>query len=235
MHKLHERNKRGLLLSCSFLLPIFIMLFICCRLDVFPFGDRSLAVWDANAQYMDFLAYLKSILTGRSDLFYTFSKTLGGDIIGFFAYYLMSPFHLVVLFLSEAALPLAFAIIYILKISACSLTFQIYLNQRFGARWYSILFSVSYAFIGYNCVYGFNIMWLDAVMTLPLIILGLDRLVSHKKWLLYTLALAYGLITNYYIGFMLCITSVLYYGFSFFLRERERKKSLVVFLLSSLS
>ena len=71
-------------------------------LHIYPFGEKTLVVWDANPQYVDFLVYLKKMLSGEVSLSYTFSKTLGGDLAGFTGYYLLSPFNLLVLFLKKA-------------------------------------------------------------------------------------------------------------------------------------
>ena len=50
-----------------------------------PFGANTPAVTDAKLQYLDLFAY------------YTFSNTLGGSAAAIWAYYLASPFNLLVL------------------------------------------------------------------------------------------------------------------------------------------
>lgn len=54
-------------------------------------------------------------------------------------------------------------------------------------------------------------MWLDGVILLPLIVLGINTLLKNKNKYIYVLALSLAIITNYYIGFMLCIFSVIYF------------------------
>ena len=54
-------------------------------------------------------------------------------------------------------------------------------------------------------------MWLDCMFMLPFIILGLERLVKEGKCALYCLSLAFAIFSNYYIGIMLCIYSVIYF------------------------
>ena len=61
---------------------------------------------------------------------------------------------------------------------------------------------------------------LDVVMTLPLVVLGFERLMRTGRFLGYVLPLAYALYANYYIGFMLCLFMVLYYVV-FALRSRR--------------
>ena len=59
--------------------------------------------------------------------------------------------------------------------------------------------------------YSWNVMWLDCLCLLPLMMLGLERLVKERKVLLYTICFALAVLSNYYIAIMLCIYSVLYF------------------------
>ena len=61
--------------------------------------------------------------------------------------------------------------------------------------------------------FSWNIMWLDCLFLLPLIILGLDRLVDNNKYFLYTIALGISIFSNYYISIMICIYLVAYFAF----------------------
>ena len=75
---------------------------------------------------------------------------------------------------------------------------------------YSMLFSIAYALMGYMLVYQQNIMWLDGVILLPLVIMGIDRIFENRSFLFYSFFLGLSLVTNYYIGYMICIFSVIY-------------------------
>ncbi|RPJ44251.1 MAG: hypothetical protein EHM21_10425, partial [Chloroflexi bacterium] len=75
-----------------------------------------------------------------------------------------------------------------------------------------VIFSTPYALMGYVLVFSHNIMWLDGVIFLPLIALGIEKLVREGRFGLYWAALALMLAANYYIGFMLCIFSALYFA-----------------------
>ena len=235
MISLFQSHKKSIVYILSFFIPLLIAVVLCADLGIVPFGDRSLAVWDANTQYMDYLAYLKSILNGQSDPFYSFSQTLGGGISGFIAYYLTSPFNLLVLFFSEENLPFAFGVIYILKLCSCSTAFQFYQIHHKTTSLFSVVLSVSYAFIAYNAAYGFNIMWLDAVMILPLLANSIERLITDRKFLPYTLLLAWGLIMNYYIGFSLCLFSALYYAITLCFYGAKKRRNLPLFAAASIA
>lgn len=61
-------------------------------------------------------------------------------------------------------------------------------------------------------VYQQNILWLDGIIFLPLVLWGVQRLMERRP-LLFILSLTACLITNYYIAYMICIFSALYFFF----------------------
>ena len=66
-------------------------------------------------------------------------------------------------------------------------------------------------------------MWIDGVILLPIIIAGLDDLINKDKAILYTISLALALMTNYYIGFMICVFLVIYFVYKMILQRKECK------------
>lgn len=214
--------KKGPLLL-SFLIPVFLLLIILIFAKVYPFGDRTLVIWDCSGQYIDFFASLKSVFFGNNNLFYTFSKTLGGDMVGLSSYYLLSPVNLLFLLFPNAYLPVALSIVILIKLGLCGLTFFYFLNKTYGQNRNQLIFSTTYALMGYNMAYFWNVMWIDGVILLPLLVLGLERLIAKKRPLLYIFVLALAIITNYYIGFMLSIFSILYFIYRTFLRLEKLK------------
>lgn len=194
--------------TISFLMPILSFIFVLSLLKIYPFGDKSLLSLDLNTQYVAFFAFIKEIIRDPSSIFYTFSKTMGGDSIGLLSYYLFSPFNFITLFFSNEKLVDAITIISILKIGLAGLSFNIYIK---GRDFKSILFSFLYAMMGFSIANLSNIMWLDAIIMLPLITKGIELIIDNKKSTLYIVTLTYAIITNYYMGFMICIFSLLYF------------------------
>ena len=56
-------------------------------------------------------------------------------------------------------------------------------------------------------------MWLDGVLILPLVALGIYEYTYKRKTGLYYITLFYAVFTNWYIGYMLCLFAVLYFLF----------------------
>nr|WP_062325415.1 YfhO family protein [Holzapfeliella floricola] len=90
----------------SFLLPFILFLIYFALRGAYPFGDNSILTVDLGQQYIDFLAYFKHTVTQNpGDAFYSFSKGLGGAMSGTWAYYLLSPFNLILLLVPTAFFP----------------------------------------------------------------------------------------------------------------------------------
>ena len=204
-------------------------------LGIAPFGDDTLLVSDMYSQYSCFFGDVKSLLS--DGLFYSLHKSIGGDIYSLVAYYLASPLNLIFLLFPLKYLPEAVSVLYILKLSLAALTMSCYLSARGTSGAANLALSLAFSFSAYFTLYSINIMWLDALTLLPLISLGIERLVDSTKFSLYTLSLAGAIFCNYYIGYMLCIFSVLYFLYAL-LRETRPARMLATtgirFAISSL-
>ena len=234
-----DRRERGLL-ALSFFLPFFLLLGLFVLLGIAPFGDRVLLISDARGQYLSYFALYQELFAGKADFFYSFEKLLGGSISGLYAYYLASPFNLLLLLFPKEQLAAGFDLMLLLKLSTCALTMGLYLKNTRGLRPSSLLFTTAYALCGYNNAYAWCIMWIDAVLLLPLIALGIERLWKEEKPLLYVLSLGLAIVSCFYTGYMLCLFSVLYFLWRVFsdtrsLRELPRRKLLHYALASLLA
>lgn len=234
----NEKIKKVVLYLLAFLLPLVLIIGIFIYLKIYPFGANTYLPVDAFGQYVNFLQYFRNVFTEGESVIYSFSKAIGGEMYGLFAYYLMSPYNFISLFFQKGNMTLVFDIILVLKMASCSLSFTYYLNRRKKANFTNLIFAMMYAFSGYVITYGFNIMWLDAVILLPLVVAGIDDLIEKKKCILYIITLTLTLITNYYIGFMVCIFSLLYYIYRTLIGDLKNKKEILkktgIFSLASI-
>ena len=91
------------MLFLSFLLPLFVMMVIYATMGVYPFGNSTLLTVDLGQQYVDFFSYYRTtLLSDPSALFFSFTKSFGGEMLGLWAYYLMSPFNLIFLLFPQS-------------------------------------------------------------------------------------------------------------------------------------
>jgi len=192
---------------------------------IFPFGDELLVYNDMKYQYVDFFMWLKNVFQGKDALEYSYNFGMGGGTIGLYAYYLASPLNILMLFVPVECMAEGLSVLIILKLMLSSLTSYIYLKNRFHiSDYYALILSISYALMGWNILHCSNIMWLDGIVVFPIIALGIYISISSRKHILYYIALAYGVFANWYIGYMLCLGSVIYFLFEFFLFYANKKE-----------
>ena len=231
-----KTSRKAHILLASFLLPACVMTAALALTGVAPFGSRSLGVQDMSFQYLAFLRYLRDVLTGRASALYLPSMAMGGGAAGLMAYYLMSPLDLVACLFPREGLLTAVTVMYVLRVGLCGLTMAVYCGGRRGWSRRVLIPAAGYALMAYMLANSFNYQWQDGVVLLPVIALGIARLAEGRGWGLYLLSLAAALAVNFYIGYMLCIFSVLWFLFELLTGQGSRPRQAVVrFALSSLA
>lgn len=222
----------------AFIIPVFIFTLILSANEIYPFGDSTILFVDSQGQYITFLSYYRSLFLTNNDLSYTFAKSLGGDMASLMCYYLLSPFNIIYLFFEPINFPLAISIVTILKIGTIGLTMYILMNKLYKNNLIAnLIFSVSYSLCSYVIVYNFNFMFLDAVLWLPLIVLGLEKIFAGQRSTFYSVILALSIISNYYTGFMICIFVVMFFLYKMYSQrrlKREKKDLYKTFIISSI-
>lgn len=199
----------------NFTLTSLLLILLAILFKFTPFGSETMLTVDLGQQYIDFFSLFKETLTHTPEqLLYSFQKAFGGEMVGLWAYYLMSPFNLIFLLFDAEHMALGVTIITYLKLVAASTTFFYFVRHKYHLDTISsAMFSNAYALMSYTIVYMLNIMWLDGLVLLPLIALGVDWLVRRQKYGLYITSLALLLIAHYYIGYMVCLFLIMYAAF----------------------
>lgn len=207
-----NKNRRRVALCLSFVIPFFVMLMIFAVNGIYPFGDRSFLFSDMYHQYMPFFSeFMRKIRAGEG-LAYSYNVGIGSNFLALYVYYLASPFHWFAFLFPQEHLMEFMSYLVILKIGLCGVTACLYLQKHFQTdRAVTALFSCFYALCGFMAAYNWDIMWLDCCILLPLIMLGLERLIKEGKWGLYCISLSLSILTNYYISIMICIFLVFYF------------------------
>lgn len=227
--RLYQSHPLKTTMVISFLIPVLLYTIFYIIKDVFPFGDSSMYAIDLDQQYSDFFQYYRTtLLSGDwSAIGHSFTKGLGGGMVGTWSYYLLSPFNLVLLLFPQHLLAPAVSIMMILKLGTTGAAFQYLLGRLHGdANWKSVTYSVSYTLIAFFSVYHMNVIWIDALVFLPFVVWGVEKLTRGGSYFLYTFWLALIIVTNYYMGFMVCIFMVLYFIYAVVKNNHSRKAAI---------
>ena len=205
-----------------FLVPLVMMFGIYLTRALHPFGEGTPLVLDLNAQYAYFFEGLRNLIYGEADSFlYTFSRSLGGEFMGMYAYYLASPLSYIVALFPKDRIQEAILTIILVKTALSGFTFGFYLHKHTKKpnKFAVIAFSALYALSAYAVCHQSNTMWMDAIVWLPIFTYALEQLILNRKYKLYVISLAVILLSNYYIGYMVCIFAVLYFLYYYFARS----------------
>ena len=208
----NKKIKENYIFILSFILPMVIMFVVFTSLGVGFIGDKTIVSSDMYTQYVAYFGKFKDILSGDGSIFYSFNKSIGGNNIGLFAYYLASPLNLLLILFPKSAIGEFIFIIYLIKIGLASLCFSLYISKVYKKKdLFVVIFSLCYALMSYNICFQMNIMWMDGMMLLPLVTLGIEEIILKGKYKLYMIVLFMVVVSNYYIGYMICIFSVVYF------------------------
>lgn len=211
------KDKKYILPIMAFLLPILLMIIYTVVMQIkyngeFFFNGENYLMADGSSQYSSLYSYLRDVLHGGGSFFYSFAKGLGGNMMSTVGYYLASPLNIIFVFASKTNISLFMFILLLIKLGLCGLFMYLYLSHKFNTKSYSLLaFSSMYALMGYNVSYYFNNMWLDVIYLLPLVLMGLDKIIKKESPALYCISLATSIFSNFYIAYMMAIFICLYF------------------------
>ena len=146
-------------------------------------------------------------LTTGEFVLYDQNTFLGADNIGSNTfYYLFDPFFLPILLVPRQLVPQGMALLTIFKIAASGMTFFIYMRYLGASRTASKISGFAYAFSGWMTWYLWFNHFTEIAIVLPLILLGVEKVIKEKKpWVLAASLCLMGF-TNFFflVCFALC-------------------------------
>ena len=204
------KNYKNLLLTFICALSVIIILYVIN--EVAPFGKYSMLAVDFYHQYGPMMGEFYDRVKNSSNFIYSFNMGMGLPFFRNFFNYMSSFFNIILFLVKRENLLASYSVIIGLKAVVSAVAMNIFLNYKFKKKSYiHSIIAIIYAFNNYFTAYYWNIMWLDGLVLLPIVVMGIEKLIDDDKYCLYIFSLACMLFSNYFIGFMLCIFSVIYF------------------------
>ena len=181
-------------------LCIIVYLIYLKLMQIYPFGENSILKCDLYQQYINFLCYLREILLNGKSILISWNLGLANNFYTTFAYYLISPLNLLVVFFNYSNMDIFVELITGIKLILMANFVVMFLEKSYRYKDKEvILFGLIYAFSSYVICYSFHIMWLDCVYMLPIVLIFVDKYIENGKIYPLVLSLSYSILTNYYI------------------------------------
>ena len=207
----------------TFLISVSVISIIFIMHRALPFGGNSLLTVDFYHQYGPMLGELYDKIRNGSNIIYSYNAGLGIPFYRNFLNYLSSPLNMLIFLFKREHILTAFSFIIGLKAVLSATFMAYYLKKKFNKdNIFLIAIGLAYGFSAYFSAYYWNLMWLDGMMLLPLIVLGIENIINKGKIKQYVIFLSIMLFSNYFIGYMICIFSVIYFLAYYFIKNKFR-------------
>lgn len=200
---------------------------------IYPFGNISLIWGDMHDQITAFYYHLYDSIKGNSSVFVDFTTSGGINFFGILAYYILSPFSLIILLFPRTEIYLVVTLIVSFKILVCSLT-CLYFTRTYFKNMPSILhilLAIIYATSSYGLIMYQITPWIDAMYMTPLIMIGLKKLLDLENPTYYVVTITITMILSFYVSFMIIafifLASLIYL---YVYKEKEKRKKAIVSL-----
>ncbi|HFI0253870.1 TPA: YfhO family protein [Streptococcus suis] len=234
-------TKTSIYYLLSFLIPLTIISIVLAFQGIWWGSDTTILASDGFHQYVIFNQTLRNTLHGDGSLFYTFTSGLGLNFYALSSYYLGSSLSPLVFFFDLQSMPDALYLVTIVKFGLIGLSTYYSLKgiyQKIDSVW-ALLLSTSYSLMSFSTSQLEINSWLDVFILIPIILLGLHRLMEGKNQMIYYVALTCLFVQNYYFGYMTAIFLTLWTLVQLSWLEKQRINVFlnftVVSILSALS
>jgi len=189
---------------------------------------------DALPLYVNFMAWegqalrdaFTSLFAGNGFAFpmFTYSLGYGADTIVTMMGSLSDPFNLISVFFPPELAEVPYVITIPVRLAFAAAVFSWYCFERGHGNGETLVASLCYTFSGYTVFWGIlrHASFINLSITLPLVLLGADRIFSGKKPTTFIWGIAIQFLISVYFTYMLCISLLLYCLVKYFFAPRVR-------------
>lgn len=228
-------KKRDLIyLILSFLIASFGM-FLIYLVNGGIFGEYISMRSDFLTGYIPIIKNIARTIREGDNVFFSFSSCLGLNNFFYIANIILSPFNILYLIFFNCDDNVVTTIVVILKIGCVSASFNYFSNKLLKNQGFSsVIISCFYALCSYSIAYGMiTIMWYDAMMILPLLIVAIVNCFKKGKRVQVVLLYFYLFISQFYIAYMVgFFTLVFVILYLIFIHEYKTTKHIKEFFNS---
>lgn len=173
-------------------------------------GGQYMEYGDYFLQYVPFIKELKRIVATGS-LSWSWNSFLGDGLISAYSYYtVFNPFAWIVALFPDQYILYGTMFAIILKLAISMVTSTLYMGRFCKKESYALIGALLYTFSGFTLVNTNFYFFLDVVAVFPLVLYGLELLISDQKKWVYVFALLLNAAMNYYFFVSTVILVIIY-------------------------
>lgn len=202
--------------------------------SVYPFGNNSVSYFDLAQSFVPMYTRTWDVYHGYKSAFMDWNVGLVANHTDLLGTYVLFPLNYILYFTKRNSILDFMSYFLLIKLMLTSLTMSIYIKHKFNSCLYCIFAGILYASSGFVIQYYTNLYFLDTVIMLPILMLGVEKLINEGKRFLYIISLFLLSLTGIQIVFMVLV--YLFIKVIFILCESENKyANTCKFMTSSLA
>ena len=188
MSKKKSNNTKKYIYIASFLTPFIVSLIGLIMGGFSPFGYKDVMTSGGYQDIIPFFHEFYDRFHNGSLFSYSLRTGLGYDFSTVITYYLSDPINFITLLFPKYALLPILNLLYIFKLGLAGLLFSIYLIHKNQTKTINPVFAL-----------------------LPLIVLGIEKIIYERKFGLYIFALTLSFYCNFYIATIVFLFTIIYF------------------------
>lgn len=166
---------------------------------------------DFNVQQIPFYQMCHNMVR-QGDFGWSWLTDLGSDMIGSYAYYLISsPFFWLTLPFPNSFVPYLMGPLLILKFACAALTAYLYIRRFTKTPEAARLGGILYAFCGFSVYNIFFNSFHEAIIVFPLLLLSFELILTEKRHGLFALCVFLSAGINYFFFFGMVVFTIIYF------------------------
>ena len=210
-----------------------ILFFVCFGFYFLQYGKTFFRTYDGIDQhYLIFLNFgiwlreiFENIFINHSFIIPLWNNGIGygADILTSNSAYYFDIFNCISFFIPSKFSELGFNFIIILKFYVAGLAFSYFGFYKKKSFWAVLAGAIIYTFSGFMYITFVEAFFINTMYLLPIVMVGVDKLLKEGKPVLYVISLAYTFINYFYFAYMICIFIFVYCILSFLIDKDIQK------------
>ncbi|MEA5012693.1 MAG: YfhO family protein [Angelakisella sp.] len=175
--------------------------------------DKGLFLYygDFNVQQIPFYQLANEAIH-NGEIWWSWKTDLGANFLGSYSFYLLfSPFFWISLLFPTAATPYLMAPLLVLKSACAAVTGYMFLRRFVKNQDYAVFCSLLYAFSGFSVYNIFFNHFHEAIVFFPLLLVGLEKAMTERKYGYFALAITVNAVVNYWFFIGEVVFVILYF------------------------